>query len=100
MPAKPAHFPDRLEDLPNIGKSIANDLRGIGIQTPQALARRKPLEVYQALSGPMGRRHDPCVFYTLLAAGHFLKSAERVPWWKFTDQGKRLLQKGARASRL
>lgn len=93
-------IPTRLEDLPNIGKSIANDLRGLGILTPQALARRSPLKVYLELGAPMAQRHDPCVFYTLLSVEHFFKSGERVPWWKFTDEGKRMLQKGAQASRL
>ncbi len=87
-------IPMRLEDLPNIGKSIANDLRGLGILTPQALARRSPLKVYLELGAAMGQRHDPCVFYTLLAAEHFFKSGERVPWWKFTDEGREILRRG------
>lgn len=81
----------QLEDLPNIGKSIAADLRGLGILTPQQLAQHDPLKTYLALSGSMGQRHDPCVLYTLLAAKHFLDSGESVPWWKFTEQGKALL---------
>ena len=82
---------DKLEDIPNIGKSIAGDLRGLGIMTPLQLAARDPLEIYLALGDGMGRRHDPCVFYTLLAARHYLQSGEPVFWWKFTEQGKRIL---------
>jgi DNA transformation protein len=81
----------RLEDLPNIGKSIANDLRSIGIRTPGELAVREPIDVYRELGAVMGKRHDPCVFYTLLAVGHFLKSSEPLPWWHFTAEGKRHL---------
>lgn len=84
-------LPDRLEAIPNIGKSIAGDLRGLGIMTPQQLATRDPLATYLALGNGMGRRHDPCVFYTLLAAQHYLQSGESVAWWKFTGQGKRIL---------
>ncbi len=87
----PAPLPTRLEDLPNIGKSIANDLRGLGILTPQALARRSPLKVYLELGAAMAQRHDPCVFYTLLSVQHFFKSGERVAWWKFTEEGRRML---------
>ena len=83
--------PARLEDIPNIGKSIAADLRALGILTPQQLAARDPLKVYLSLSGPMGRRHDPCVFYTLLAAQRYLQDGAAVPWWKFTGQGKQIL---------
>jgi hypothetical protein len=81
-----------LEELPNIGASMACDLRGLGIANPAALAARQPLEIYQSLAGPMGRRHDPCVLYTLLAVEHFLTTAEPLPWWKFTATGKQLLR--------
>lgn len=83
-----------LESLPNIGKSIAADLRLLGIMTPQQLAQRDPLKIYHALSGSMGPRHDPCVLYTLLAAKHYLDTGESVAWWKFTEQGKALLAAG------
>ena len=83
--------PQRLEDIPNIGRSIAGDLRGLGIMTPQQLAQCDPLATYLALSGAMERRHDPCVYYTFLSAQHFLKTGEAVPWWKFTAEGKRRL---------
>lgn len=82
----------RLEDLPNIGKSIANDLRSLGIHTPAELAGRTPLDLFLQLGAPMGKRHDPCVFYTLLAAEHFLKTSEPLPWWHFTAEGKRILR--------
>jgi DNA transformation protein len=81
----------KLEDIPNIGKSIASDLRAIGILRPQQLAAHKPLATYFALAERMGRRHDPCVFYVLMAAQHYLQSGEAVPWWKFTEQGRMLL---------
>lgn len=85
------HNTGKLEDIPNIGKSIASDLRALGILTPQQLATRDPLETYLALSDTMGHRHDPCVLYTLMAARHYLHNGEAVPWWKFTEQGKKML---------
>ena len=91
MKSKPAAQVRNLEDLPNIGRSIANDLRGLGIANPEALSRCQPMEVYNSLAGPMGKRHDPCVFYTLLAVDHLFKTAEALPWWNFTDEGKRIL---------
>lgn len=87
----PTPLSHRLEDLPNIGKSIAADLRAIGILTPQQLAGRDPLTTYLELAGAMGHRHDPCVLYVLLAARYFLASGEALPWWTFTEQGKQLL---------
>ncbi|WP_265594495.1 helix-hairpin-helix domain-containing protein [Haloferula sp. BvORR071] len=81
-----------LESLPNIGKSIAADLRSIGINSRRELQRKRPIQVYHQLEATMGQRHDPCVFYTLLAAKHFLKTEERLPWWKFTAEGKAALE--------
>ena len=83
--------PIKLENLPNIGKSIAANLRAIGILHPQQLAGREPLAVYLELATVMGQRHDPCVLYVLLAAKHFLEKGETLPWWLFTEQGKKLL---------
>jgi hypothetical protein len=91
MKIHPSVKATRLEDLPNIGQSIAADLRSLGIGTPEDLANARPLDTYGRLAGRMGHRHDPCVFYTLLAAEHFLASGEALPWWKFTQEGKRRL---------
>jgi len=85
--------PRRLEDIPNIGKSIAGDLRSLGILTPNELATRDPLQTYLSLSDSMGKRHDPRVLYTLMAAKHYLDSGESIPWWQFTQAGKDLLKK-------
>ena len=94
------HKTDKLEDIPNIGKSIASDLRSLGILTPQQLATRDPLETYLALSGNMGQRHDPCVLYTLMAAQHYLQSGKAISWWKFTEQGKNILAEEERNAKL
>ena len=82
---------DKLEDIPNIGNSIASDLRSLGILNAKQLAKRDPLKTYLTLSDIMGRRHDPCVLYTFLAAQHYLQTGESIPWWKFTEQGKIML---------
>ena len=53
---KKARIPEEavaLEQIPNIGASLAEDLRGIGIQTPKALVGRDPMKLYQALGGDM-----------------------------------------------
>ena len=83
--------PSRLEDLPNIGKAIAADLRALGILSPEQLATHDPLATYQGLAAVMGKRLDPCVLFTLLAVAHFQKTGEKLPWWHFTAQGKQLL---------
>ena len=81
----------KLEDIPNIGKSIAADLRSIGINNPQQLLEHEPLVRYLKLSGPMDKRHYPCVLYTFMAARHYMQSGEKISWWEFTAEGKKLL---------
>lgn len=83
--------PIRLEDLPNFGKSIASDLRNIGIHYPDQLVNREPLVTFRELAKVMGHRHDPCVLYTLISVKHFLQGEEALPWWKYTSEGKKLL---------
>lgn len=83
----------RLEDLPNIGQKLAADLRAAGVKQPQDLLSREPLPLFRDLAPIMGSRHDPCVFYTLLAVRHFLQHSEALSWWKFTAQGKEILNR-------
>ena len=81
-----------LTDLPNIGKAIAADLKKIGINSSSDIDKHNPLSIFEELRTVMGKRHDPCVYYTLLSVKHFLRTGESLPWWKFTEQGKIDLQ--------
>lgn len=77
-----------LTDIPNIGVSIAKDLRGVGITTPAAVSAMDPLAVYESLRGPMGPRHDPCVLDTFISAVRFMEGAPPHPWWHYTRERK------------
>ncbi len=78
----------RLEQLPNIGPSIAADLRLIGIQHPAQLAQADAFALYQALQQVTGKRQDPCVLDTFLAACAFMRGGPAQPWWAFTAERK------------
>ncbi len=39
----------RLEDIPNVGKAIAADLRYLGVKTPSELSGKDPYELYNTL---------------------------------------------------
>ena len=82
-----------LTDIPNIGVSLAADLQSIGIYTPQDVKRMDALTAYEALRGPMGQRHDPCVLDTFMVAHKFMNGGPRQPWWDFTAERKALLAK-------
>jgi hypothetical protein len=79
---------ERLEQLPNIGPSIAGDLRSLGIAHPQELAGRDPHALYVALCEKTGKRQDPCVLDTFMAATDFMSGAEPKPWWDYTAKRK------------
>ena len=81
----------KLEDLPNIGKSISADLRSIGIEQPDQLKTRSPLQVFHELANVMGYRHDPCVLDVLISVKRFLNGEPAKPWWSYTDERRNLL---------
>jgi hypothetical protein len=79
---------EALEQLPNVGPSIAADLRALGIVHPRELAARDPFVLYRALCAQTGRRQDPCVLDTFLAITDFMRGAAAAPWWHYTAQRK------------
>jgi predicted GIY-YIG superfamily endonuclease len=78
-----------LEDIPNIGPSIAADLRQLGITTPAELPGRDPYVMYDELCRITGQRHDPCLLDTFIAAVRYMEGAPKKPWWKYTAERKR-----------
>jgi Pathogenicity locus len=77
-----------LEQLPNIGPSLAADLRLIGIESPRELKGRDAFVLYQTLAAATGTRQDPCVLDTFMAAVDFMNGAAAAPWWAYTAQRK------------
>ena len=81
-----------LEQLPNIGPSLAADLRLIGIEHPAELRGKDAFVLYQKLCAATGQRHDPCVLDTFMAATDFMRGAPAAPWWHYTPQRKALFR--------
>jgi hypothetical protein len=79
---------ERLEQLPNIGPSLAADLRRLGIVHPRELAARDPFTLYRGLCQATGRRQDPCVLDTFIAVVDFMQGGPARPWWSYTAQRK------------
>ena len=79
---------EQLEQLPNIGPSIAADLRLIGVQHPKELSQHDAFCLYQQLCSATGKRQDPCVLDTFMAAVDFMRGAEPRPWWAYTAARK------------
>ncbi len=81
----------RLEDIPNIGVSVAGDLCQLGITSPSDLPGRDPYGMYDDLCRITGQRHDPCVLDTFIAAVRYMEGGPKTPWWKFTAERKKTL---------
>ena len=79
----------KLQDIPNIGPSMAADLRMLGIDTPLKLVGQDPYAMYQRMMDLSGEYQDPCVCDTYIAAVRFMEGAPPHPWWFYTDERKR-----------
>jgi hypothetical protein len=77
-----------LEDLVNVGPSIAGDLRSIGIRRPQDLIGKDPYALYERLCAKTGVRHDPCVIDAFISVVRFMEGEPARPWWYYTSERK------------
>jgi hypothetical protein len=82
-----------LGDLPNIGKSIAKDLKLLGIHKPEDFRGKNAFALYNTLCSLTGKRQDPCVIDVFMSAISFVNGGPALPWWHFTAERKTLLKK-------
>ncbi|MDO9209048.1 MAG: helix-hairpin-helix domain-containing protein [Sulfuricurvum sp.] len=79
----------KLTDLPNIGKTVAADLKSIGIVTPEQLAGQDPYELYVRFCEAFGEVQDPCMLDVLMSITDFMDGGEPRVWWDYTAERKR-----------
>ncbi len=84
-----ANEADWFEEIPNVGKRVANDFKKLGFKTPEDLKGKNPYKLYDTLCKKDGVRHDPCLLDTFIAAIHFMNGGKPTPWWKFTPERKK-----------
>lgn len=77
-----------LEGIPNIGKSIAGDLRAIGIHEPAQLVGQDPYLLYERSNAAAGVRQDPCLLDCFISAVRFMEGGPPRKWWEFTAERK------------
>lgn len=80
----------KLEELPNVGRAVAADLRRIGIDRPQQLAGCDPYALFLRLEEISRSRQDPCMLDTFMSIVHFMDTGEALPWWSFTSKRKEI----------
>ncbi len=81
-----------LEEIPNIGPSLATDLRQVGVERPRELVGKNPYALYEALCDATGIRQDPCVLDAFISAVRYMEGAPARPWWRYTSERKRRLR--------
>lgn len=79
---------EKLTDLPNIGPSLAEDLRSIGIENPDDLQGKEAITLYEKLCEKTGQRHDPCVLDVFMSVTDFANGGESKVWWDYTKERK------------
>ncbi len=89
MKARAGSDAKRLQDIPNIGPSIAGDLRAIGIHEPRQLIGQDPYDLYRRSNIVAGVRQDPCLIDCFISAVRFMEGAPPHPWWFYTAERKR-----------
>lgn len=82
----------RLEQIRNVGPSLAADLRLVGVRRPADLRGRDPYALYDALCAATGERQDPCVLDVFISAVRFMEGAPARPWCYYTKERKRVVQ--------
>jgi hypothetical protein len=77
---------DDLTTMPGIGKSLAQDLRNIGIHSVAELKGMKPEDIYDRSNKYAGCVQDPCVLYAFRCAVYFSEGGrepEKLKWWNW-----------------
>lgn len=76
-----------LEQIPGVGKSIANDLWGLGIRSIKDLRGRDPEKLYEKFCRQKGVSVDRCVLYVFRCAVYYSSNKKHNPdllkWWNW-----------------
>ncbi|RPJ64255.1 MAG: pathogenicity locus [Dehalococcoidia bacterium] len=79
---------ESLLSIPGVGKSIACDLRNIGILSVSDLKGKCPDTLYEMSNKHAGTIQDRCLLYVFRSAVYFAEGGrERVKlnWWNWKD---------------
>lgn len=80
-----------LESIPGVGRSIARDLRRLGVRRVEDLRGRDPAHLYDELESISGAHVDRCVLYVFRCAVHYAgdpePDGELTKWWNWKDGG-------------
>jgi hypothetical protein len=81
-------IPSALTDIPNVGPAIARKLLALDIRGVEDLRGQDAEELFERLCARDGRRHDPCLLDTFVAAVDYADGGPARPWWEFSRERK------------
>jgi len=80
---------DELQEIPGVGKSIAKDLRAIGIKAISDLKDKDPEKLYDKICDKYGKKIDRCMLYVMRTAVYYASHRKHKPrllkWWNWKD---------------
>lgn len=80
---------DVLQTIPGVGKSIAADLRSLGVQNIDDLKGKDPEVLYAKLMNKVGSHVDRCMLYVFRCAIYYAEhkkhDPEKLKWWNWKD---------------
>jgi hypothetical protein len=81
---------EQLEQIPGVGKNIAQDMRNIGIGCVDDLKGQDPEQLYERLCEIKASPVDRCVLYIFRCAVYCASNTEHEPellkWWNWKDR--------------
>lgn len=78
--------PETLTTIPGVGKSIAEDLRRIGVTSISDLKGKDAEELYDRSNILTGITQDRCLLYVYRCAVYYAeggREAEKLKWWNW-----------------
>ncbi|MCX6132758.1 MAG: hypothetical protein NTU47_02995 [Ignavibacteriales bacterium] len=79
-----------LQEIPGVGKSIAEDLWELGIRKVPDLEGKDPEELYIKRCAQVGMPIDRCLLYVFRCAVYYASTQRRQPellkWWNWKNR--------------
>lgn len=89
MREHPKELVKDLMRIPGVGKSIANDLLNININSVEDLKGKDPQDLYNRSNEYADVVQDRCLLYVFRCAVYFAESPdpepEKLKWWRWKD---------------
>ena len=81
-----------LQQIPGVGKSIAQDLWQLGFRSVADLRGQNPEEMYERLCVQQGTHIDRCMLYVFRCAVYYASTDNPAPellkWWHWKDKAQ------------